>query len=114
MPTQDLSHLLPWLTDRPPGYDRVLDAFEAAVVEHGIQRASFARIAAAGGFHRSLVQHHFKTREGLLRAALDRVAERYHARLELIRSEAPPGARLDAILSWMFAPLGDGGPPTPR
>ena len=88
--------------------DRVLDAFERSLLLHGVQGASFARIAAEGGFHRSLVQHHFKTRDRLVDACIDRVVCRYRARLAEVREEDPsPGHLLD----WLCSPHGADGPP---
>ena len=83
--------------------NRVLNAFEDAVVEHGVH-ASFAQIARAGGFHRSLIQHHFKTRERLLEAAIDRVVAYYSGRLDEHHG-------VDALLGWYFAPFPASGPP---
>jgi AcrR family transcriptional regulator len=94
-----------------PAKDRVLDAFERAIVEHGVQAASFARIAREGGFHRSLVQHHFGTRERLEDAALARVVMVYAARGSALLHGHPPSAHLGLLLTWFFAPFGPSGPP---
>jgi len=88
--------------------DRVLDAFERSLLVHGVQGSSFARIAAEGGFHRSLVQHHFKTRERLVAACLDRLVERYLSRLSEVRAEDPSTSHL---LDWLCSPHGPEGPP---
>lgn len=105
----DLQPLTPWLSPRDPAKDRILDAFEEAAVEHGVQGASFARIAEAGGFHRSLIQHHFVTRAGLVEAALDRIVEVYLARMEYLTKDALPEARSGLLLDWMLAPFSHGG-----
>ncbi len=89
---------------------RILDAFEEAVLLHGIRGASFARIAAIGGFHRSLVQHHFKTRDRLLEAGVARVSRYYLQRLDEIAGPDDP-ARLDRLLDWMLSAFGADGPP---
>jgi len=84
----------------------VLDAFEEAIVRHGVQGASFARIATLGGFHRSLVQHHFRTREQLVEACLERLVERYVDYLERVAEGGP-----EALLDWLLSPHGPAGPP---
>ena len=91
--------------------DRVLDAFEEAVVLHGVQGASFARIAEVGGFHRSLVQHHFGTRSALLEAALERVTGHYARRTAELIEGLPPAERLEALLDWLLSPFPPEGPP---
>ena len=77
---------------------RILDAFEEAIVENGVQAASFARIAAIGGFHRTLVQHHFGTRASLTQALLDRLVDYYARRTLEVAAAAPVGERVAALL----------------
>jgi AcrR family transcriptional regulator len=105
----DLDLLSPWLSPRDPAKDRILDAFEEAAVIHGVQGASFARIAEAGTFHRSLIQHHFVTRANLVEAALDRIVEVYLARMAHVIKGAPPEAHLGLLLDWMLAPFSRAG-----
>ena len=105
----DLEPLAPWLSPRDPAKDRILDAFEEAAVVHGVQGASFARIAEVGSFHRSLIQHHFGTRAHLVEAALDRIVEVYLARMAYVTRDTPEGARLGLLLDWMLAPFSHGG-----
>jgi len=90
---------------------RILDAFEEAIVENGVQAASFARIAAIGGFHRTLVQHHFGTRASLTQALLDRLVDYYARRTLEVAAAAPVGERVAALLDWMLSSFGEGGPP---
>ena len=91
------------------GRDRILDAFEEAVVRHG-GSASFGQTAAIGGFHRSLVQHHFGTRQQLLIATADRIVDMYRVRLEELCAEPEP---VDALVYYLTMPFGEGGPSRP-
>ena len=90
------------MSSTTPSQDRVLDAFERAIVAHGVQGASFARIAAEGDFHRSLVQHHFANRDALLNACVDRLVAYYLGRLD----------EVDNVMEWLMSPHGPDGPVT--
>lgn len=110
----DRTPLRPWLPPTDTGRDRILDAFEEAIVRHGVQAASFARIAQEGGFHRSLIQHHFQTRDHLVRACVTRVVDVYLAKLSWLTHLDPPDAaapRLTRLQAWLLAPFGEEGPP---
>lgn len=107
----DLDLLAPWLPSRPSAQEAVLVAFEEAVLCHGLQAASFALIAAQGGFHRSLIQHHFGSREALLAAALERLVDVYGAIVQGILSRTPTGEHTTALLDWLCSPFGPEGPP---
>lgn len=110
----DRTPLRPWLPPSDSGRDRILDAFEQAIVLHGVQAASFARIAQEGGFHRSLIQHHFQTREHLVKACVTRVVDVYLAKLSWLTHLDPPEAcasRLTRLQAWLLAPYGEAGPP---
>ncbi len=91
--------------------DRVLDAFEEAVLLHGVQGSSFARIAAVGGFHRSLVQHHFGTRRALVEAALDRIVDAYVRFPAKLLQDVPPVDHLETLVGWLLSPFPPEGPP---
>ncbi|MFB0833639.1 TetR/AcrR family transcriptional regulator [Arthrobacter halodurans] len=61
--------------------DRILDAVLETIVDQGAHGLSIRGVAAAAGLSAGAVQHLFPTREGLLQAAMDRVAEEFTARL---------------------------------
>ncbi|GEM_PF-2166918 len=107
----DLECLAPWLPARSEAQEAVLVAFEEAVLRHGLQGASFARIAEQGGFHRSLIQHHFGTREQLLAASLERLVDVYGAIVQSILAVTPPQDRTPRLLDWLCRPFGPEGPP---
>lgn len=106
----DLEALAQWLPPREPARDRVMDAFEEAILEHGVHGASFARIAERGGFHRTLVQHHFKTRAQLVEDTIRRIVDVYLARMAQLLVGVSAEDRLDRLLDWLMSPFGGEGP----
>jgi TetR/AcrR family transcriptional regulator len=50
----------------------ILDAAESLFVENGFGSTSLARIAAASKAHKSLIMHHFESKEGLWQAVKER------------------------------------------
>ncbi len=106
----DLEPLERWLPKRSESKNRVLDAFEEAVVRYGIAGASFSRIAELGGFHRSLVQHHYRRRDELIAEGLERIIEVYIARQALILHNAPAEKHCDVLVDWLLGPFGPDGP----
>ncbi len=91
--------------------DRILDAFEEAIVSYGVPGSSFARIAERGGFHRTLIQHHFGTRARLVEASLDRLCDYYERRLGERIGAAAHHDTLGELMDWLLSPFGDEGPP---
>ena len=61
--------------------DRLLDAAEAIVAEHGASALSFGSLAKAAGITRGGVQYAFGSREALIRAMVDRWAEGFETRV---------------------------------
>lgn len=106
----DLDELERWLPPRDRFRERILDAFEEAILEYGVQGASFKRIAEHGGFHRTLVHHHFKTRALLVEEAIRRIVDVYLARMSLLLVGVDPDDRLERLLDWLMSPFGDEGP----
>jgi len=92
---------------------RILDAFEDAIVQYGVQAASFSRIATIGGFHRTLVQHHFGSRTRLVHAAVARLCTYYQRRTLEVLAAAPTQRRLETLLDWLLSSFGADGPPRP-
>ncbi len=106
----DLSALEEWLPPREPARERVMDAFEEAILVNGVHGASFARIAEQGGFHRTLVQHHFKSRAVLLEATIRRIVDVYFARMSQLLVGVAAEDRLSCLLDWLMSPFGGEGP----
>lgn len=105
----DLTPLRPWLTERGTAKDKLLDAFEEAVVKYGIQAASFSRIADIAGCHRSLLQHHFHSRDQLVLEGLDRVIEIYCARQSALLAPLPKEKHYVALADWLLSEYGPEG-----
>ncbi len=59
--------------------ERILDAAESVFAEHGFHGASLRDLAEAAGVTRSLIHHHFGSKEGLWIAVSDRLFETYRA-----------------------------------
>ena len=55
--------------------DRILDAATAVFRRQGFRRSSIEQAAAAAGLTRQALYHHFKSKEALFRAVIERVYE---------------------------------------
>src|ERR1700716_1927875 len=54
---------------------RILNAAMRVFLRHGFRRSSIERAAEAAGLTRQALYHHFKSKEGLFRAVIERVHE---------------------------------------
>jgi len=59
----------------PKPRDRILDAAMAVFRRHGFRRSSIEQAAEAAGLTRQALYHHFRSREALFRAVIERVHE---------------------------------------
>ncbi|HLU58678.1 MAG TPA: TetR/AcrR family transcriptional regulator [Pseudonocardia sp.] len=75
----------------PSARDRVLDAYETLLIEHGGAAVTLDAVAAAAGVSKGGLLYHFASKEALAAGLLDRLRERSAADAEAIRS-APEGA----------------------
>src|SRR5258708_15844446 len=55
--------------------DRILDAAMLVFRRHGFRRSSIEETAEAAGLTRQALYHHFKSKEALFRAVIERVHE---------------------------------------
>ena len=55
--------------------DRILDAAMAVFRRHGFRRSPIEQAAEAAGLTRQALYHHFRSREALFRAVIERVHE---------------------------------------
>lgn len=83
-----------------PARERILDQAERLFAQRGYHGTSLREVARASGVRQSLVQYHFKSKEGLFRAIFERRTlpmnhERMN-RLDRIELDARPGNPLDA------------------
>jgi AcrR family transcriptional regulator len=90
--------------------DALLDATIACLVEHGYANTTTSRVAERAGVSRGAHLHHFQTRQALVAAAMERLAERRSEEL-LAAAEGLPGGRegllqgLDLLWSGYASPL---------
>jgi AcrR family transcriptional regulator len=70
--------------------DRVLDAYETLLIEHGPAAATLDAVAAAAGVSKGGLLYHFASKDALVAGLLDRLRERSAADAENIRT-APDG-----------------------
>ncbi len=79
---------------------RILDATERLIAELGYDRVRLVDVADAAGVSIGSLQHRFRNRENLLRAAVDKADERERNRwLEMTQDVQEPWDRLLALLS---------------
>jgi AcrR family transcriptional regulator len=90
--------------------DALLEATIACLVEHGYANTTTSRVAEHAGVSRGAHLHHFQTRQALVAAAMERLAERRSQEL-LAAAENLPGGRegllqgLDLLWSGYASPL---------
>ena len=71
--------------------DALLDATIACLVENGYANTTTSRVAERAGVSRGAHLHHFQTRQALLAAAMERLAERRGAELLAAAEKLPDG-----------------------
>ncbi len=81
----------------------LLDAAESLIAEQGIEQASLAKIGERAGYSRGLVNHHFGTKDNLLK----RLLERYQAGFRLVLDNIAKTSKnsLEALLRSVDAYL---------
>jgi len=79
--------------------DRILDAATAVFRRHGFRRSSIEQAAEAAGLTRQALYHHFKSKEALFRAVIERVYEStLAAEIAAVETAEKAGAGLADIL----------------
>ncbi|NMH98968.1 TetR family transcriptional regulator [Pseudonocardia acidicola] len=76
--------------------DRVLDAYETLLIEHGPAAATLDAVAAAAEVSKGGLLYHFASKDALATGLLDRLRERSAADAEAMR--AAPGGPIDYYL----------------
>ncbi len=71
--------------------DALLDATIACLVEDGYAKTTTSRVAERAGVSRGAHLHHFQTRQALVAAAMERLAERRGAELLAAAEDLPEG-----------------------
>ena len=87
--------------------DRILEAAMAVFRRHGFRRSSIEETAEAAGLTRQALYHHFKSKEALFRAVIERVHEVAMAggRAAAERAEAAGGTLADILVAQLTARL---------
>jgi AcrR family transcriptional regulator len=75
----------------PSARDRVLDAYETLLIDHGPAAATLDGVAAAAGVSKGGLLYHFASKDALAAGLLDRLRDRSAADADAIRT-APDGA----------------------
>jgi AcrR family transcriptional regulator len=79
----------------------IADAVLAVVARGGIEEASVRHVAAEAGVSAGMVQHYFRTKDDLMRAAMERVSVAVEQRLDL-PEDTPPRALLRALFQQLL------------
>jgi len=80
--------------------ERVLDAAERIMAEHGFEAATLARVVEEAGIPMSSVYHYFGSKDGILLAVMERGAGRFFAGLpDLSRQAGRPAEHLATVMS---------------
>jgi AcrR family transcriptional regulator len=90
--------------------EALLDATIACLVEDGYASTTTSRVAERAGVSRGAHLHHFQTRNALVAAAIERLAERRHAQLLAAAEQLPAGRErlvqgLDLVWAGYASPL---------
>src|SRR6476646_9319168 len=87
--------------------DRILDAAMLVFRRHGFRRSSIEETAEAAGLTRQALYHHFKSKEALFRAVIERVHEDALAAgaAAVERNEAAGGMLADISIAQVSARL---------
>ena len=80
--------------------ERVLDAAERIMAEHGFEAATLARVVEESGIPMSSVYHYFGSKDRILLAVMERGADRFFADLpDLSRRPGRPAQHLTRVTS---------------
>lgn len=90
--------------------EALLDATIECLVQDGYANTTTSRVAERAGVSRGAHLHHFQTRNALVAAAMERLAERRHAELLAAAERLPSGRErlvqgLDLVWSGYASPL---------
>ncbi len=87
---------------------RMIDAAVECILEKGFYRASTNEIARTAGVSWGVIQHHFRTREGLMLAVLQDGAEKFFEHMSRAHVEGDTVAeRIDHLAEILSAHYGD-------
>lgn len=93
--------------------DRLLDAAEAVLAEHGSQGLTLAAVAERAGVSKGGLLYHYATKDALVRALIERLVAGFDSLVESFRLERP-GWYTRAYVEATFAVLADQDPELAR
>lgn len=82
--------------------DRLLNAAEAVVAARGVSALSLDAVAAEAGISKGGLLHHFRSKEALLVALVERMAAEMHASFDAVVAAEPPGPGRHSrgVIAW--------------
>lgn len=86
---------------------QIVDGMLEVLADNSYERATIASIARAAGLTSGLVHYHFSSKQAILLALVEQLAEKLQARYRALASHDDPLARLDAYLDSRLS-LGTG------
>ncbi len=90
----------------PSARDRVLDAYDTLLIEHGGAAVRLDAVAAAAGVSKGGLLYHFASKEALVTGLLERLRQRSAADADAIRNGVAVGdaflRRLGAPATWRY------------
>ncbi|MFT4217897.1 MAG: TetR family transcriptional regulator C-terminal domain-containing protein [Micropruina sp.] len=90
------------MVDHRQRRDELIDVVWRLIVEDGLAGITIRRVAERSGWSSGAVRHYLPTREAILDAAAQRVAELIEERIKAVDASAPP---LDALVAVLAAVL---------
>ena len=93
--------------------DRLLDAAEAVLAEHGSQGLTLAAVAERAGVSKGGLLYHYAGKDALVRALIERLIASFDTLVESLRLERP-GWYTRAYVEATFAVLSDQDPDLAR
>lgn len=81
---------------------QILDAFEACIVEEGLEAATLQRTADHAGVNLGMLHHYIGKRNDLLKALVTRLIERTQSDLAQFRQFTPKRGRLNKFIDLFF------------
>ncbi|GAA3693424.1 TetR/AcrR family transcriptional regulator [Zhihengliuella alba] len=80
--------------EAPSARERILDAASRLFAEHGVRAVGVARVISEAGVAKATLYAHFPSKDDLVRAYLERQAERSEREIEALERAGLRGARL--------------------
>jgi len=88
---------------------QILEAADAALARSGVAGIRLQELARAVGMSHPTILHHFGSREGLVRAVVDRAMETLSDRLVEAIAQTEDGLAPPEAVEWVFDVFGDQG-----